>query len=483
MRPGNSTIRYVIILVILTLWVFLFNYCLAADQQLLMWIVVALAPVIVLLAYLLFDPEIFLYALIFFVPLSLKLDIPGGYSVSFPSEALALLMLAYLIIHFDSIRIPDKRIFSHPIFIVLVVEVIWLTISSVFSTILLVSFKRTIITFLYIAVFYFFFLTKFDKPANILRFFLFYALGIIIPVINGMHWHSQYNFSQPSSYYMPLPFFAEHAIYGAALAFILIPLFYLAFIPNDYNKSILRRIVFISLFFFCLIAEFLSYSRAAWLSLLVALVFFVIFKLKIKVVYLFAAFVITITLIFINLERVFYLMSRNDASSNRGNLKEQVQSVSNIKSDMSNLERINRWKCAIRMFKERPLTGFGPGTYQFKYAPYQLRNELTRISTFHGDRGNAHSEYLGYLCETGFPGFLIYMAAVFLTIMTAIRIIYQTNNKMVRNLAFIILLALITFYVHTIFNGFLENDEIGSLYYGSLAAITAIDVYYFKKKE
>ena len=34
----------------------------------------------------------------------------------------------------------------------------------------------------------------------------------------------------------------------------------------------------------------------------------------------------------------------------------------NVSTDASNLERINRWNCAIRMYAERPFLGHGPGT-------------------------------------------------------------------------------------------------------------------------
>jgi O-antigen ligase len=108
---------------------------------------------------------------------------------------------------------------------------------------------------------------------------------------------------------------------------------------------------------------------------------------------------------------------------------------------------------------------------------------MTRISTYHGDRGTAHSEYLGFLCETGAPGLFIYLLTIIFTLYTAFKIIYKTRDKLIRNLTITVTLCLLPFYFHTIFNGFLENDEIGSLYYGSLAAITAIDIYFFRKQK
>lgn len=64
--------------------------------------------------------------------------------------------------------------------------------------------------------------------------------------------------------------------------------------------------------------------------------------------------------------------NRQDTSSN---LEEHLQSISNISTDASNLERINRWHSAFRMFAERPIFGWGPGTYSFEYAPFQLSTE------------------------------------------------------------------------------------------------------------
>ena len=91
-------------------------------------------------------------------------------------------------------------------------------------------------------------------------------------------------------------------------------------------------------------------------------------------------------------------LSTNDQDSS-DNLVEHFSSLSNITTDASNMERINRWKCALKMFKEKPILGWGPSTYQFNYAPYQISSDKTIISTNFGDGGNAHSEYLGILSE------------------------------------------------------------------------------------
>lgn len=48
---------------------------------------------------------------------------------------------------------------------------------------------------------------------------------------------------------------------------------------------------------------------------------------------------------------------------------------------------------------------------------------MTRISTHNGDKGNAHSEYLTYLAETGFVGFLIFSILVVYSIYLAMKLL------------------------------------------------------------
>jgi O-antigen ligase len=129
------------------------------------------------------------------------------------------------------------------------------------------------------------------------------------------------------------------------------------------------------------------------------------------------------------------------------------------------------------MFNEKPLTGFGPGTYQFEYQAFQNVYEKTRISTTHGDRGNAHSEYLTYLSETGILGFLNYLLLTGFILGLGLKLIYRNPSGPERYLAMAALLGLATFMVHGLFNMFIDQDKIAILVFGSLAVLVSLDVY------
>jgi hypothetical protein len=88
----------------------------------------------------------------------------------------------------------------------------------------------------------------------------------------------------------------------------------------------------------------------------------------------------------------------------------RVVTTSVIDRDESLLERLNRWGAAVRMAGHHPIVGFGPGTFERRYAEYQDVTRSTRWSTSRGDLGDAHSELFARLAEEGFPGAIVWFA-------------------------------------------------------------------------
>jgi O-antigen ligase len=169
------------------------------------------------------------------------------------------------------------------------------------------------------------------------------------------------------------------------------------------------------------------------------------------------------------------LLNQNNTASG-GDAAQDFQSVSNIKTDDSNLERINRWSCAIKMFKEKPLFGWGPGTYMFQYAPFQKSSEKSLISTNAGTNGNAHSEYLGPLSEQGVLGIVWVLALLFVVFSTGFKVVYNAQNKEQKILAIILLLGLTTYFVHGFLNNFLDTDKLSVPFWGFISAIVYLDI-------
>ena len=140
------------------------------------------------------------------------------------------------------------------------------------------------------------------------------------------------------------------------------------------------------------------------------------------------------------------------------------------------MERINRWKCAIEMFKEKPLVGYGPGTYQFQYGVFQLEKDKTIISTSSGDMGNAHSEYLSALSETGFIGLLLLFFLIISIFYKSIVLYYDESDEMKKIYLLGSIVGLSTYFIHGLFNNFLDLDKAAIPIWFFIAIIVSIDI-------
>ena len=154
-------------------------------------------------------------------------------------------------------------------------------------------------------------------------------------------------------------------------------------------------------------------------------------------------------------------LGRNKYEHTTESFDERLQSATNVTTDASNLERINRWSCAIAMFEQRPIFGYGPGTYAFEYAPFQEPENLTIISTNFGDMGNAHSEYLAALSEMGVMGLISFLSIVAAIFYVSVTLYYKLpkNDRKNRVLVMGMIMALTTYFVHAFLNNFLDTDK------------------------
>jgi putative inorganic carbon (hco3(-)) transporter len=431
---------------------------------------------LVLITYLLLKRrEQLYYLLVFTIPLSITFPVGEGNTLNGPSELICAFLSLYFLIVYLNGRGIRKELIKHPLSILLLLDLLWMLVTALGSQMPEVSVKRWIIRAVYLCVYYFMFCDLFLKDTKkIPKLFIYYCLGLIVPISYYLYQHQQIGFAIQGSTAFSRPFYNDHTVYGAVLVFFLPFLYYFTF---RYIQNFTYRLFYVLLAVFILAASFFSYSRAAWLSLLCAFAVYLVFKWKIKtrtIVLGLMAVAIVGLVIGGSLMESF---SRNKVKSHGGDVGQHFKSMTNISTDASNVERINRWKCAWRMFEDKPLMGFGPGTYQFYYGQFQVSSDLNYHSTFAGDKGHAHSEYLNYLSETGLPGLIIFLLILFVVGKTASQNIRQNYaDKGRSNLAMVLYMGLITFYIHSFFNGFIESDKMAMPVFTSIAALVAIDI-------
>ncbi len=413
-------------------------------------------------------------------PLAVNIkDLDMGVGVSLPSEPLMFGLMVVFFLKLLYERAYDKRILHHPLTIIIFVQLAWMTLVSFTSEIPMVSIKYMISRIWFVVPFFFMAVLIFRKQITISRFIWAYGIPLALVVIITTFRHSAYGFSEKTGHWIMTPFYNDHTAYGAILAMMIPPFTVLAF-HKAQKKSL--RLLSLALLIILGIGLFLSYSRAAWIGTIAGILTALIIWWKIKFRWIFLTIATILAIFFTFQHQILDRLEKNKQDSS-ANFVEHVRSISNISSDASNLERINRWQAALRLFEERPLFGWGPGTYQFVYAPYQMLKEKTIISTNAGDKGNAHSEYIGPLAEQGFPGLIIVLVLFCMVIYHGIRIRRKLTNSFLRALILSVTIGMITYFTHGFLNNFLDTDKLSVPFWAFIAMIVAIDVYHVDKEE
>ena len=219
----------------------------------------------------------------------------------------------------------------------------------------------------------------------------------------------------------------------------------------------------------------LSYTRAAWVSLAAVGALWVVMKLGVRLKPLIAVSVVAVGGVALSWDALVVQLERNNQDSS-DNFTQHIESISNVSTDDSNLERLNRWSCALAMFEEGPMWGWGPGTYQFEYAPFQTSTLRTLISTNNADLGNAHSEYLGPLAEQGMLGLLAVLGLLMATLHLGFKLHRTLTDPESRSWAMGLFLGIMTYFVHGVLNNFLDTDKASAPFWGFLAILVVMDV-------
>lgn len=168
----------------------------------------------------------------------------------------------------------------------------------------------------------------------------------------------------------------------------------------DSLKKTWQKIVAMAIIPVIIINIVYTYSRGAWLALLVVLIFLIFFipekKTKVILISLITAFLICLFVTPILRERFMFILQKGGDSG-----------------------RYWRWQAAISIFKDSPLIGCGLGLFMDIFYKY------TKAGYHY-----AHNCYLQMLAETGLIGFMSFMWMMGCIFFTSLKVFKQELDKM-----------------------------------------------------
>lgn len=311
-----------------------------------------LVPIALLIIWLgLFHMDYLLLLVTFMAPLSVNVpDISFGVGMNLPTEPIMFGVLILFLVRLVSNQRMPREIMRHPVTIAICANLLWIFITTLTSEMPVVSLKFLVSRLWFVVGFYFLGVMIFRNGHRARIFLWLYILATLFVIAFAWSQHIKFQFNEQAAHWVMNPFYNDHTAYGAALA-----MFFPFLVANAFRKHLPfdRRMLMVGLLLVYTAAIVLSYTRATWVSLGVILMLYVLLLLRVRFQYLLGLVGIVITMFFVFQDQIMIRMEANRQDSSE-KLSEHVQSMYNISTDASNLERINRWKSAFRMFSERP---------------------------------------------------------------------------------------------------------------------------------
>lgn len=203
--------------------------------------------------------------------------------------------------------------------------------------------------------------------------------------------------------------------------FLLIPIFLMV---SLWLKKQIKAKVFIPLLIILLVVFILTISRGAYLALLVAGIFLVIFAFK--EIFQWRRILLLLLILAIS-GLVAFGMIRVAGKQALANFMEQGETVVKKPEEQgfSTAHRLMTFKIAFQAFKEHPVFGIGPGNFGSYYDNYPMES-LPKV-----EYQTVNNQYLEVLAENGILGLAVFVLFLIILFIRSWRAFRITKNPLI----------------------------------------------------
>ncbi len=432
-----------------------------------------LLPIALLGGLFIINKPTYLYYLFFFLlPFSVEYELPGGFGTDLPSEPL-MLILAFVCLLLLLKKTGDKQTAGivHPIGILIILHFGWIAFTTIYSSNVIFSMKFILAKAWYLLPFYFLPIVMIDNEKQFRALFKFLIGGLMISVLYVMVRHAGLGFSFESINQAVKPIYRNHVNYGILLIICLPYLVYLIGSCKNRMKWIL-----LAALAFLLLAIYLTYTRAAHLSVFIAVgVYFIVRWRLTKAAILVAAAGLIIFSAYLSINNKYLEMAPDYNKAVEHKKFDNLVEATYKMEDISTVERFYRWIAGVNMVAEKPFVGFGPSTFYSEYRPFTVTSYKTYVSD-NPEKSGIHNYYLMTAAEQGLPGLIIFLVLSILCILfgeQSYHLLKSEDEKslvMASTVCFVLILAVL------LINDLLEADKVGPFFFLSAAIITIFNM-------
>lgn len=423
-------------------------------------------PAALLVYYLIQNPVLLFYVLVASIPWSIEYNFSNGLGTDLPDEPL-MLLCAFTVVAAFAFNWKDYKDRLHPILFVLLLYLAWIAITVYTSTDRMLSLKYILAKCWYVLAFVGAPLVFLKDRKAIVKAAVILFVSMMAATLLVVVKHAGSGFSFESANLAPEPFFRNHVNYAALLVFT-VPL-QIAFLENKKYRTLVSCTLV-----FTIAALYLSYSRGAWLALVVGLASYWLIRRRLMA----AAFVFTILL---SLSAIFwlkkdenYLAFAHDFNTTiyHADFSEHLAATYEFR-DASTAERFHRWIAGVRMIPDRWQTGFGPNTFYGNYKSYTVPAFKTWISR-NEERSTVHNYFLLQAIELGIPGLILFLVLLFMLFLYAQRTYHLSKDPFTKTAAIATASILSMICTVNLLSDLIEADKVGSIFFVCIAVLVGM---------
>lgn len=414
------------------------------------------------------------YLLLICLPLSTEIELPGGFGTDFPSELLTILLTGvFLLFVLQKGKQLNVAFVRHPLTLLLFLHLGWIAITTLNSDQFIISFKFLLAKSWYVITFYFLAGYLLKTEAHIRLFFWCVFSALLFTVIVILIRHAATGFSFEEVNFVLKPFYRNHVSYAAILVLFFPYLWYATTWYSRWSWKWCGLVVCIIIF---LIAVYLTYTRAAYVSLVFAAGVYFIIRLRLMKVAIGLAIIAGLAgVIYVSTDNK-YLDFAPDFNKTISHKKfDNLIEATAKGEDISTMERVYRWVAGFHMVKEQPWMGFGPGNFYDFYVPYTVNSFSTYVSD-NPEHSGVHSYFLMVAIEQGIIGLVIFLLLCFYTLLLGERLYHQTKDIGYRRIVLMAILSIVAIDSILLINDMVETDKVGSFFFMAMAILVNMDL-------
>ena len=440
------------------------------------WYFLVGVPAALLLAYLaVVDFKKIFFLLFALLPFTVEVWLPNGTVTDIPTEPMQVMLMGiYFLYVLKNGLVLDGRFIKNPITLLLLLHLAWFFLAVLASESFIVSFKFFLAKIWYVTTFFFLagMLMKKEKDVRVLMWC--FLLPLLVTIIYVLKSHAGYGFSFADVNKAMAPFYRNKVMYACTLTAFL-P--FVWFARKWYKRWTWQWWVLAGSAFLMVVGVQLSYTRAAYITLIMAIGAYFLVRWRLMKVALTIATLFF--LFFINnvTKHNNYLDSRPDFNKTITHEEfDDLLSATTKGQDVSTMERVYRWVGGGHMVAHKPFLGFGPGTFTKYYKQYTLFGFTTYVSD-NEELSGIHCYYLMTAVEQGIFGALLFIALVYVVLLKGEQVYHETRSPSRRRVVMMAILTTVVIDGLLLMNDLVETDKIGSFFFLCMALIVNADMW------